>query len=72
MQTVCFAMGESELERNFIDQLGAPLLVSETIGIGIGIVAEIFFFRNRNFFFSNFFNFFHVFLLPGEYEFSKT
>ena len=26
MQTVRFAMGESELERNFIDQLGAPLL----------------------------------------------
>ena len=45
---------------------------AETMGIGISIGAEIFFSETETFFFFKFFKFFHVFLLPREYEFLKT
>ena len=39
---------------------------AESISIGIGIGAEIFFSETETFFFSIFFKFLHVFLLPKE------
>ena len=45
-----------------------PKLSAETMGIGIGIGAEVFFSETETFFFffQNFYKFFHVFLLPRQ------